>query len=77
MNSFGVPKEKQSDKALPGSRYHGVPMSPSNLSLRSTKQLPGQPNVTTKAIADAWKDLYSEDDNPNGILRLPFFLIAL
>ncbi|EFP93298.2 uncharacterized protein PGTG_19066 [Puccinia graminis f. sp. tritici CRL 75-36-700-3] len=45
-------------------------MSPSNLSLRSTKQLPGQPNVTAKAIADAWKDLYSEDKNPDGVINL-------
>ncbi|KAI9628869.1 hypothetical protein KEM48_011263 [Puccinia striiformis f. sp. tritici PST-130] len=45
-------------------------MSSSNLSLRSTRELQGQPNATAKVIADAWKDLYSADKNPNGVINL-------
>jgi len=41
-----------------------------DLSQRSTKQLPGRPNATAKATADAWNDLYSPDHNPNGVINL-------
>ncbi|WAQ82160.1 hypothetical protein PtA15_2A475 [Puccinia triticina] len=47
-----------------------VRMTPPSLSLRSSKQLSGQPNLTAQAIAEAWKDLYSADQNPHGVINL-------
>ncbi|PLW30899.1 hypothetical protein PCASD_15478 [Puccinia coronata f. sp. avenae] len=45
-------------------------MKPSNLSRRSTQQLTGKTNAIAKATADAWKDIYSADQNPNGVINL-------